>query len=300
MASIQKTERAFTLIELLVVVAIIALLISILLPSLNGARKQARGVLCANNLREQGKSAYYYSQANKDYLGRGIQGIGEGEGWAIYATTVLQGLAWDGNPLDLWKEANPVWFAQRPLRAACRAVPQMQCPDYPNDAHSKAGAYFESGAGARPIEKQLLAYVASAFPIPYTQDNIDFDKANCDGPPGEAYVGVGAGSTDYAEATKLDQIAAAKNPAELIYVTEAHISLPWNDFTFHHFFLTCHVPFGHNPRIASDKRHPGGINALFFDGHVSMMPLPRMDVGWGKSIAQRLRWFTRVNNESEF
>lgn len=60
------TIKAFTLIELLVVVAIIATLISILLPSLGQARSQARAVVCLSNLRQISHGWHLYADQNND------------------------------------------------------------------------------------------------------------------------------------------------------------------------------------------------------------------------------------------
>ena len=80
-------KRGFTLIELLVVISIIALLVSILLPSLQKARSQARKVACQAHLKQMAT------------------------GWVAYA------LDHDGSvATPLWQGTNPWWQGQWPYR----------------------------------------------------------------------------------------------------------------------------------------------------------------------------------------
>src|SRR5688500_18625700 len=58
-------RSAFTLAELLIVIAIIAVLISILLPTLGAARRSANSAKCLAQLRDIGLAFAQYAQDNK-------------------------------------------------------------------------------------------------------------------------------------------------------------------------------------------------------------------------------------------
>jgi len=81
-------RKGFTLIELLVVIAIIALLMAILVPALEKARRQAQAIVCRSNLSQWGKIFALYANDSENALPQSIAGgeLNDQEAYWIVAT----------------------------------------------------------------------------------------------------------------------------------------------------------------------------------------------------------------------
>ncbi len=115
----------FTLIELLVTISIIALMISVLLPVLGGARGAARAMVCMTNQRQTTLALLTYTQ---DYDGRFVTYRYSRDGGAVWWFGFEPGGPGSGS-------GRPIDTAASPLAPYFGGdlVDGLECPDFPAD-----------------------------------------------------------------------------------------------------------------------------------------------------------------------
>ncbi|MHB1156153.1 MAG: DUF1559 family PulG-like putative transporter [Phycisphaerales bacterium] len=109
--------KGFTLVELLVVVAIIALLIAILLPSLNKAREAGRSVVCMTHLKQIGQAILMYAGDNNQTLPYAVTALPGTNAWLSYDDLLNPYL---GGTLDLEKRKTDHYIPMK--------MPVFLCP----------------------------------------------------------------------------------------------------------------------------------------------------------------------------
>jgi prepilin-type N-terminal cleavage/methylation domain-containing protein len=130
---VRRSRSAFTLIELLVVMAIIAILISLLLPAVQKAREAANRTSCINNLKQIGIAAINFESADKcfpparilcyckdndddDWKTRG------GATWAVYLLPYMD----QDNAFQRWDLLS--WYHYQNPKVRTYNVPSYFCP----------------------------------------------------------------------------------------------------------------------------------------------------------------------------
>jgi prepilin-type processing-associated H-X9-DG protein/prepilin-type N-terminal cleavage/methylation domain-containing protein len=240
--------RAFTLIELLVVIGIIAILLSILLPTIARARQQAQSIKCMANLRTLGQAMHMYASANKQYL--------------PYTTTTLvltnpgvstatesspQGYIWY-NAVDPYLLSAAAQRAEQTNRTGVAAVrtyrSYKQCPVYELFEGSK-------NTGAQNNVQEFAKTYKMNSHLRRVPRNKNAPTSTYDGRGSQAKITDVKRAAEFVmigDGVSLDQVGLIPGQAE-----SGQFSMEVNDVG----------------QACPALRHNGGANILFVDGHVA-------------------------------
>lgn len=274
-------KGGFTLVELLVVIGIIAVLIGILLPALQKARRSAATVQCSSNMRQISMAVLQYIQANKGKLPptaypANVAGLNP-RGWWWPGEMVRQG----------YIKAPSIYQSAGQTTKAFSRNNVFRCPEGvdEDDAAGGQGDYpTDVRNNAYSIENDSAAQAEGFGVVTWYQLN---SRTALDS--GGAVIGAmkypgGSQASPFVwwnskttaalmQTPELQrQISQARKPSELIMIVEASNSnyLDQNTSTVY--------PAGHMRRLGArhGKRTSDGLNAFtnfaFFDGHVGLYP----------------------------
>lgn len=247
----RTSADGFTLIEMLVVIAIIALLISILLPSLAQARQAGRNTMCMSNLKSMALSTQFYLNNNHEMfpVRSSTSGTGGGSVFGAFEPTRII-LSEDKRPIEV---------------ASC-----------PNDGEPLRLYPAGERTGTDPVIGTTGLGIGDLYKLPpdyqirwsYGLNNMTGVKPTTDA---ERAV-FNPNSTAYRDTTHTLLYAdsawvnarghdKAVNDAPKLKGRVANANAPFR------FDKLAEIPDEWNRPRASGKRHPNGNNVVFFDQH---------------------------------
>ena len=236
-------RHAFTLIELLVVIAIIALLIGILLPTLGSARETARQAVCLSNMRQIGTALTIYANDHDDVVPREAGSSGFDIGWTELLRPYID------------EPGTELAF---------------------QDVYTRAQAYK---CPSRGFEKHQVLHqqagLVEGHQVHYVVNGLRFRS------PGV----VGIGLSSYKPPTRLTRIPFASttpymgeysedtngvNFRNLYRAASTNVSVS----IYYDIYVPVNIIGNANSRRIDPVRHKQGMNVLFHDGHVELVPGP--------------------------
>jgi prepilin-type N-terminal cleavage/methylation domain-containing protein/prepilin-type processing-associated H-X9-DG protein len=267
--ALPAARRGFTLIEILVVVAIIALLISILLPSLGAARSRARSVVCCSHLHLLGQAMFFYANDNQNKIPRHYtlpptDKTVSARNPALLVPELFSRYIGGPKGALIPRGLDPVNIvgADKKTRDQMLArifikMDVLQCPSFPP---------WPGDDQPHVVSEQAYDYVVNAFVM---------DRE---------YFVDGGRVTDNADYSKLDLVP---QPGRIFYLLDGNRNLQPDLFTDHDMYgygtskvhqETLYLWYGASPRMIDDDRHAKRANGVFHDGHVGSPTIRSVDL----------------------